>query len=159
MPVAIALLTPASVAASVTDVPAGTVIEAPDCPAPDSDVVSVVGGGVITCESACVVELDMKLPSPLYVAEIACVPALSVDVVNVAVVTPALVDTGLVPSVAEPSVKVTVPVGPEPEAGVTVAVNVTDAPNAAGVPDVPSVVAVVARVTPTDAGGLDVTVL
>ncbi len=144
----------------MTDVPAGTVIDVPDCPAPDSDVVSVVGGGVITCGSACVVELDRKLPSPLYVAEIGCVPALSVDVANVAVVTPpALVDTGLVPSVAEPSVKVTEPVGPEPETGVTVAVNVTGAPNAAGVPDVPSVVAVVARVTPTEVGGLDVTVL
>ena len=58
-------------------------------------------------------------------------PALSDDVAKVA--TPDEVLRLPVPSVVEPSLKVTVPVGvPAPPLDVTVAVNVTNWPNAAG---------------------------
>ena len=59
--------------------------------------------------------------SPPYIATMECVPAASEDVENVAVP----LDNVPVPSVADPSLKVTVPVADE---GDTVAVKVTDAP-------------------------------
>src|SRR5207248_1107361 len=59
---------------------------------------------------------------------------MSVDVLNVAVVTPPVVESEGVPSVVDPSLNVTVPVGlPLPgEVTDTVAVNVTDCPKLGG---------------------------
>jgi len=67
-------------------------------------------------------------------AVIECWPALRRDVVNVALSTPPDTDKVPVPNTVFPSLKVTVPVGvPVPGLGtVTVAVNVTDWPTAAG---------------------------
>jgi len=61
-------------------------------------------------------------------------PMMSVDVLNVAVVTPPVVESEGVPSVVDPSLNVTVPVGlPLPgEVTDTVAVNVTDCPKLDG---------------------------
>ena len=63
-----------------------------------------------------------------------CEPGVSVEALNVAVVTPAVVESVPVPSVFEPSLNVTVPLGlPLPGAtAATVAVNVTDWPEADG---------------------------
>ena len=73
--------------------------------------------------------LVVKLLSPLYTAVIEWVATERLDVVNDA--EPPLI--GTVPSVAAPSLKVTLPVGvPEPDAGLTVAVNLTDWPKADG---------------------------
>ena len=64
--------------------------------------------------------LPVKLPSPPYTAVMLWLPAVSDEILNVAVV-PLIVP---VPSVVLPSLKVTVPVAPL----VTVAVNVTEPP-------------------------------
>jgi hypothetical protein len=69
--------------------------------------------------------LAAKFESPAYAAVIECVPAVSVEVVNVA--TAALFSIP-VPSVIVPSRKVTVPVGVPELLDAMVAVNVTGAP-------------------------------
>src|SRR5438132_6220268 len=77
-------------------------------------------------------------------------------VLKVAVVTPALVDSVPVPSVAAPSLKVTVPLG-EPAPGavtLTVAVNVTDWPNTDGFADELRLVDVLALLTTCDTAEL-----
>ena len=75
--------------------------------------------------------LAVKLPSAPYTAVIEWLPTASADVVNVAIPEPSKVP---VPSVVNPSMNVTIPVGmPEPGATtVIVAVNVTDWPNTDG---------------------------
>ena len=90
---------------------------------------------VLALLTVCVSVLDgglaLKLPSPPYVAVTECEPTPSDEVVKVACADPLSVP---VPSVATPSLNVTVPVGvPVPgEFTVTVAVNVTDWPNTDG---------------------------
>ena len=75
--------------------------------------------------------LAVKLPSAPYAAVTKWLPIASTEVVNVAIPEPSKVP---VPSVVNPSMNVTVPVGiPEPGASeMTVAVNVTDWPNTDG---------------------------
>ena len=75
--------------------------------------------------------LAVKLPSAPYTAVIEWLPTASAEVTNVAIPEPSKVP---VPSIVEPSMNVTVPVGiPEPGASpVTVAVNVIDWPNTDG---------------------------
>ena len=99
---------------------------------------AVVGGvqSLIDCDSAEDV-LVVKLPSPPYTAVIEWGDPLkeSVAVLNVATLEPFSVP---VPSVVAPSLKVTVPVGvpvEEGELSVTVAVNVTEAPEQDGLAD------------------------
>ena len=84
--------------------------------------VGVGVGALTTWPPLSVPLLVLKLPSPPYVAVIGCVPALKLEVAKVATPLPFNVP---VPRVVEPSLNVTVPVGPLPEVGVTVAVNVT----------------------------------
>jgi hypothetical protein len=74
--------------------------------------------------------LPLKFESPLYTAEIECVPSASDAVANVALL-PLSVE---VPNTLAPSLKVTVPVGvPAPEATASkVAVNATVAPEVEG---------------------------
>ena len=77
--------------------------------------------------------LPKKFPSPLYVAVIECAATANEEAVNVA--DPEELSES-VPSVVVPSRKVTVPVGtPEPEEGLTVAVNVTACPKTEGLAD------------------------
>jgi hypothetical protein len=66
--------------------------------------------------------LLLKLPSPAYAAVMLWVPAVSVEMENVATPLPLRVET---PSCVVPSRKLTVPVGEPTVPGVTVAVNVT----------------------------------
>ena len=73
-----------------------------------------------------------------------CVPAGSVDVVNLAVREVMVT----VPRVVVPSLRVTVPAGVPPNCGVTVAVNVTDCPVFEGFSDETSLVVVLAFLTP-----------
>ena len=81
--------------------------------------------------------------SPLYKAVIEWVPAVSVEVVNVAE-GPGIVDCSVpVPSVVVPSLNVTVPAPP----GATIAVKVIACPNALGFGDEVSVVDVAAGFT------------
>jgi hypothetical protein len=99
-----------------------------DCPNVDgfSAEVSAVAVAALltTCETALDV-LILKFESPPYSAVMECVPAVRADVLSAA--TPLPFRTP-VPSVAAPSLNVTVPVG-VPPVDVTVAVNVTDCPN------------------------------
>ena len=75
--------------------------------------------------------------SPLYTAVMECVPAVSVEVVNVA--DPAT--KALLPIVVVPSLKVIVPEGvPVPIRGVTFAVKVTEFPKIEGLIEEVSVV-------------------
>jgi hypothetical protein len=69
--------------------------------------------------------LAMKLASPPYAAVSECVPAESIDVLNMAIT---VLFNAPVPSVVVPSRKVTVPVGMPEVLDVIVAVNVTEAP-------------------------------
>jgi len=93
--------------------------------------------------------LAVKLPSPLYVAVMVWLPTERAEVLNV--VFPLLCRVPL-PSVVDPSLNVTVPVGvPEPgAAAVTVAVNVTDCPKTDGLTDEVRGVVVEAWVTESD---------
>jgi len=80
------------------------------------------------------------------------VPVDSVEVENVAVVTPAVVDTAPVPNVVAPSLKVTVPVGLAAAVlpglfTVMIAVNVTDCPGVDGFADELTLVLVLAWLT------------
>ena len=85
-----------------------------------------------TCDSADDV-LAAKLPSPAYDAVIECVPCVNAEVANV--VFPVM-SSAPMPSVVVPSRNVTIPVGTVvPEAGVTVAVKVTNCPTPDGLAD------------------------
>ena len=100
---------------------------------PSPGALIVAEGGPITgcwLPAAARVILGLKLLSPPYWAVIEWLPALKLEVVNVAV----SCDRVPVPMVVAPSRNVTVPVGvPAPGAvGVTVAVNVTACPRTAG---------------------------
>ena len=83
---------------------------------------------------------------------IECEATDSDEALKVAVVTPAVVESVPVPSVLAPSLKLTVPVGfPAPGAtAATVAVKVTDWPNAEGFADETTVVVVAAGLTACD---------
>ena len=77
--------------------------------------------------------MEKKPLSPLYVAVIGCAATASAEAVSVA--DPEEL-SGAVPSGVVPSWKVTVPVGvPDPEAGLTDAVNATACPNKEGFVD------------------------
>ena len=111
---------------------------------------AVVGGvqSLIDCDSAEDV-LVVKLLSPPYTAVIEWGDPLkeSVEVLNVATPEPFSVP---VPSVVAPSLKVTVPVGvpvEEGELSVTVAVNVTEAPEQDGLAEEATAVDVLALFT------------
>ena len=111
---------------------------------------AVVGGvqSLIDCDSAEDV-LVVKLPSPPYTAVIEWGDPLRESVVVLKVATPEPFSVP-VPSVVAPSLKVTVPVGvpvEEGELSVTVAVNVTDAPEQDGLADEATDVDVVALFT------------
>jgi hypothetical protein len=83
--------------------------------------------------------LEAKFVSPPYCAVSECLPAVSVEVEKVA--TPPLFRE-LEPSVVAPSKKLTVPVGVPVPGAVTIAVNVTVAPDTEGFTSAVSVVAV-----------------
>jgi hypothetical protein len=117
---------PVTVAVNVTDWPT--------CDGLMEDVSAVALVPRTTWEVALDV-LDAKFASPAYFAVIECVPAVSVDVANVA--TPELRVPD--PRVVAPSRNVTVPVG-VPPVPVTVAVNVTDWPAVDGLTDEASTV-------------------
>src|SRR5262245_41016158 len=89
--------------------------------------------------------LSMKFELPAYAAVMAWSPTASADVVNV--VEPP--ESAAVPRTAVPSLKVTLPVGvPPPGAtGVTVAVNVTEAPAIEGFDDDTTAVVVADLIT------------
>ena len=89
--------------------------------------------------------LALKLPLPPYAAVMEWLATLSADVVKVAV--PAV--NVLAPNVVAPSLKVTVPIGvPDPGAvAATVAVKVTDWPNAEGLAEEATAVVVFAVFT------------
>src|ERR1019366_4364330 len=78
--------------------------------------------GAVTTRLTTVDVLTLKLPSPLYAAVMLWVPAVSVEVENVATPLPFRAE---VPSCVVPSRKLTVPVGAPAVPGVVVAVNVT----------------------------------
>jgi len=90
--------------------------------------------------------LAVKLPSPLYVAVMVWLPTERAEVLNVAF---PLICRVPLPSVVDPSLNVTVPVGvPEPGAvAVTVAVSVTDCPKTDGLTDEMTAVEVLALLT------------
>jgi hypothetical protein len=90
--------------------------------------------------------LPEKLPSPPYTALIKCVAAPKPDVVRLAW---SLAFNKPVPSVAAPSLNVTVPVSVEGTA-LTVAVKVTDCPNMDGFRDEATVVELLALFTVCD---------
>jgi hypothetical protein len=108
----------------------------------------IVAAAITVCVIACDV-LAVKFASAPYAAVIECEPAVSVEVLNVAV-------SGLeplsvpVPIAVPPSLKVTVPLGSgvvPATCGATVAVNVTNCPVVDGLAEEVTVVVVVAWVT------------
>jgi len=119
VPVGVPETRPFTTAVNVTDPPenAGFVL----------DVSAVVVFCCTTCVNTAEV-LGRLFASPPYAAVIMCEPTAKVAVENVATPEPLSVP---VPSVVPPSLNVTVPVG-VPELPVTVAVNVTGAPESDG---------------------------
>jgi len=91
--------------------------------------------------------LGRVLGPPLYTAVIEWLPAVSVEIANVAEGPGIVACSGAVPSVVEPSLNVTV-VPPSPS--VTIAVNLTDCPNGLGFRDEVSVVELAAGFTVCD---------
>jgi hypothetical protein len=127
-----------TVAVRVSEFPTMTVL---------SDAASVVVVGVATTgaftvtEVACVVELPAKFAEPAYEAVSNWVPTGRFEIEIAAF--PELSKLA-VPKTVEPLLNVTVPVGTAlPEAGVTVVVNVTEAPNAIGLAEATMVEVVV----------------
>jgi hypothetical protein len=139
------LMVPVSVPAVFDVAVAVNVIPCPTVDGFNEEVTAVVvvasASAFTTCETADEV-LVAKVPSPLYLAVMECVPCVSAVVERVAM--PPLIATGA-PSCVAPSKKLTVPVSVPAVVDVAVAVKVTFAPTVEGFAEDASAVVVAAK--------------